>query len=418
KMQTADHSVPIGVRLLKLQLSTIEASIPPEAIQPFWTDGYRKSWGVKLHSTTSLEEIFQMLTLLEAAIKRDHLSSEFETTSELLNLNTQDNPSQNHVGLSGSAAVLPWVPDTTAAIALRMLDLDSAVSYMQNQKMERNGGDFMKPPSRFVAVKNAQELDPLETTGLDLFDGRWATGSGRRGRGRGSRGGSRGGRGRSRGGRVPRGISISSRIGFKDENEASRKNTRRGRTRGRGRGRGRRTVRSRQPSEGKGRSIPKENLLGSFSMLSNAKAATVEESPRSSGADEWGLENRRPYIDGDENSSGSQLDQSEDNEENGQPMDEEYDEQVPDYSRGYSGGSRPHGMIDDDVSEEEDEDVEGDDDGEEDDADRAVDDVDAEMDEDDDIGDDGEDGGDGGDGVEANADEDEGGSSYSSEYSD
>lgn len=84
-----------------------------------------------------------MLTLLEAAIKRDHLSSEFETTSKLLNLNTQDNPSQNHVGLSGSAAVLPWVPDTTAAIALRMLDLDSAVSYMQNQKMERNGGDFM-----------------------------------------------------------------------------------------------------------------------------------------------------------------------------------------------------------------------------------------------------------------------------------
>uniref|UniRef100_A0A0E0C5V6 Homeobox domain-containing protein n=1 Tax=Oryza meridionalis TaxID=40149 RepID=A0A0E0C5V6_9ORYZ len=415
KMQTADHSVPIGVRLLKLQLSTIEASIPPEAIQPFWTDGYRKSWGVKLHSTTSLEEIFQMLTLLESAIKRDHLSSEFETTSELLNLNTQDNPSQNHVGLSGSAAVLPWVPDTTAAIALRMLDLDSAVSYMQNQKMERNGGDFMKPPSRFVAVKNAQELDPLETTGLDRFDGRWATGSGRRGRGRGSRGGSRGGRGRSRGGRVPRGINNSSTVGFKDENEASRKNTRRGRTRGRGRGRGRRTVRSRQPSEGKGRSIPKENLLGSFSMLSNAKAATVEESPRSSGADEWGLENRRPYIDGDENSSGSQLDQSEDNEENGQPMDEEYDEQVPDYSRGYSGGSRPHGMIDDDVSEEEDEDAEGDDDGEEDDADRAVDDVDAEMDEDDDIGDDGEDGG---DGVEANADEDEGGSSYSSEYSD
>ncbi|KAF0917404.1 hypothetical protein E2562_017855 [Oryza meyeriana var. granulata] len=415
KMQTADHSVPIGMRLLKLQLSTIEASIPPEAIQPFWTDGYRKSWGVKLHSTTSLEEIFQMLTLLEGAIKRDFLSSDFETTTELLNLNTQDNTSQNHVGLSGSAAVLPWVPATTAAITLRMLDLDSAVSYIQNRK-ERDGGDFMKPPSRFVAVKNTQELEPLEPTGFDLYDGRWVVGSGRRGRGRGSRGGSRGGRGRSRGGRVPRGISSSSRIGFKDENEASRKSTRRGRTRGRGRRRGRRTVRPRQPSEGRGRSIPKENLLGSFSMLSNAKPATVEESPRSSGADEWGLENRRPYIEGDENSSGSQLDQSEDNEENGQPMDEEYDEQVPDYSRCYSGGSRPHGMIDDDESEEEDEDAEGDDDdGEEDDMDRAVDDVDAEMDEDDDIGDDGEDGG---DGVEANADEDEGASSYSSEYSD
>uniref|UniRef100_A0A0D9V401 Homeobox domain-containing protein n=1 Tax=Leersia perrieri TaxID=77586 RepID=A0A0D9V401_9ORYZ len=175
KMQTADPSVPIGMRLLKLQLSTIEASIPPEAIQPSWTDGYRKSWGVKLHSTTSLEEIFQMLTLLEGAIKRDYLSSDFETTTELLKLNTQDNASQNHLGLSGSAAVLPWVPSTTAAIALRMLDLDSAVTYIQNQKMERDGGDSMKLPSRF-AVKNTQELEPLESTGFDLYDGRCVAG--------------------------------------------------------------------------------------------------------------------------------------------------------------------------------------------------------------------------------------------------
>ncbi len=84
-----------------------------------------------------------MLTILEGAIRRDFLSSDFETTTELLNLSTQDSASRNTVPRSGSAAVLPWVPDTTAAIALRMLDLDSAVSYMQNQKMERNGGDFM-----------------------------------------------------------------------------------------------------------------------------------------------------------------------------------------------------------------------------------------------------------------------------------
>ncbi|KAG8055907.1 hypothetical protein GUJ93_ZPchr0001g29646 [Zizania palustris] len=419
KMQNADYSVPIGMRMLKLQLSNIEASIPPEALQPFWTDGYRKSWGVKLHSTTSLEEIFQMLTLLEGAIKRDYLSSDFETTTELLNLNTQYIVSRNHVGLSGSAAVLPWVPDTTAAIALRMLDLDSAISYMhQNQKMEREGRDYMKLPSRFAVVKNTQELEPSEPTGFDLYDGRCLPGSGRRGRGRGSRGGSRGGRGRSRGGRVPRGISSSSRIVFKDENttheKASRKNTCRGRVRGRGRRRGRRTVSPRQPSEGRSRSIPKENLLGSFSMLSNAKHATVEESPQSSGAEEWGLENRRPYIEGDANSSGSQSYQSEDNEENGQPMDEEYDEQVPDYSRGYSSGSRPLGMVDNQSEEDEDAemDAESDEDGEED--GRAIDDVDSEMDEDGEIGDDGEDGG---DGVEVNAEEGEGSTSYSSDYS-
>ncbi|KAL6615773.1 hypothetical protein ACP70R_038043 [Stipagrostis hirtigluma subsp. patula] len=419
-MQIADYSVPVGIRLLKLHLATIEASIPTEALQPFWTDGYRKSWGVKLYYTTSVQEIFQKLTLLESAIKRDHLSADFETTSELLK-NSHDIASENVVGLSGSAAVLPWVPDTTAAAMLRMLDLDSAVQYIQNQKMERDGGDFMKLPSRYTVAKGTQEAMPLEPTGIDLYDGRWLPSSGRRGRGRGSRGGGRGGRGRSRGGRVPRGISSSSRIKFKDDNVAyetvPRKSTRGGRTRGRGRGRGRRTVRPRQPAEGRARSIPKANLLGSFSMLSSSKPATVEESPQSSGADEWGLGNRMPYIEGDENSSASQSDQSEDNEENGQAMDEDYEEQVPDYSRSYSGGSRPHGIMDHET-DEEDEDAEGNGEGdeyvEEDDADQATDDIDVEMDEDDEIGDDGEDGG---DGVEMNADEDEGATSYSSDYS-
>ncbi|XP_062206469.1 homeobox-DDT domain protein RLT2-like isoform X2 [Phragmites australis] len=427
KMQIADYSVPIRMRLLKVQLASIEASIPSEALQSFWTDVYRKSWGVKLYSTKSIGEIFQLLTLLEGAIRRDYLSSDFETTSECLNSNSQDIPSQNPLGQAGSAAVLPWVPDTTAAVMLRMLDLDSAVSYIQNQKTERDGGDFMKLPSRYTVAKSTQETAPLEPIGFDLYDGRWLPSSGRRGRGRGSRGGSRGGRGRSRGGRVPRGISSSSRIEFKDDNvayeKAPRKNTRRGRTRGRGgRGRGRRTVRSRQPSEGRARSIPKANLLGSFSMLSSSKPTAVEESPQSSGADEWGLDNRRPYISGDENSSGSRSDRSEDNEENGQPMDEEYEEQIPDYSIGYSGGSTPHGMMStmDHETDEEDEDAEGDGEGdeyvEEDDADHAVDDVDGEMDDDDEMADDG-DGEDGGDGVEMNADEDEGATSYSSDYS-
>ncbi|CAM0882055.1 unnamed protein product [Alopecurus aequalis] len=455
KIQIADYSVPIGTRLLKLQLATIEASLPSEALQPFWSDGYRKSWGVKLHSAASVEEIFQMLTVLEGAIKRDYLSSDFETSNELLNSKTEDMPSHNPLGLS-ETVVLPWVPDTTAAVTLRMLDLDHAVSYIQNQKKERDGGDSAKLPSRYSVVKKTQDIEPLEPAGFDLYDARWPTSSGRRGRGRGSRGGSRGGRGRSRGGRVPRGTSSSSRIEFTDDNaayeeKAPRKNARRGRGRGRGRRRGRRTVRPRQPSaEGRGRSIPKANLLGSFSMLSNVKPLAVEESPRSSGAEEWGLESQRPYIEGDDNSSGSQSDQSEDNEENGQAMDEEYGEQAPDYSRAYSGGSRPHGMMDDET-EEDDEDAEGDaesddDDAEEDDLNHAAPDVDDEMDEDDDVGDDGDDGGDGvegnhaapdvddemdededddvgddgddgGDGVEGNADEDEGATSYSSEYS-
>jgi hypothetical protein len=58
-----------------------------------------------------------MLSVLEGAIKRDYLSSNFETTTELLNSKTQDT-TQNSVGGSASATVLPWVPDTTAAVAI------------------------------------------------------------------------------------------------------------------------------------------------------------------------------------------------------------------------------------------------------------------------------------------------------------
>lgn len=414
KMQIMDYSVAIGMILLKLQLASIEASIPSEALQSFWTDVYRKSWSVKLHATKSIAEIFQLLTVLEGAIRRDCFSSDFETTSDFLS--SQDTAPQDPVLPTGSGSVLPWVPDTTAAVMLRILQLDSAILYAQNQKMDRDGGGFMKLPSRYTVANSKQETTALESAGRDLYDGRWLPGSGRRGRGRGSRGGSRGGRGRSRGGRVPRGVSSSSRIEFKDDgityDKVPRKNARRGRGRGRGRRRGRRTVRPRQPSEGRARSIPKANLLGSFSMLSSSKPATVEDSPRSSGADEWGLETRIPYTEGegDENNSVSQSYQSEDNEENGQPMDEDYEGQVPDYSLGYSVESRPHGMISTmDETDDEDEDAE-------DDGDHTVEDVDAEMDEDDEIGDDG-DGQDGGDGGEMIADEDEGATSYSSDYS-
>ena len=90
----------------------------------------------------------QMLTMLEGAVKRGHLSYNFETTTELLNSNTQDT-NQNSVarsGSAGSATVLPWVPDTTAAVALRLLDLDSSISYTFHPKAasnkDREAGDF------------------------------------------------------------------------------------------------------------------------------------------------------------------------------------------------------------------------------------------------------------------------------------
>ncbi|KAL5232410.1 hypothetical protein ABZP36_031186 [Zizania latifolia] len=419
KMQISDNSVPIGLRLLKLLLAIIEASVPAEALKPFWTDVYRKSWGVKLYSTSSAGEVFEMLTVLEGAIRRDFLSTDFETTTELLNSNTQDLASENLVAHSGSAAILPWVPDTTAAVVLRLLDLDSAILYTLHQKVgsnkERGAAEFMKPPPRYTPAKAKQETERQGTSGFDRHELSLTPSNGRRGRGRGGRGGSRGGRSRSRGGKVPRGIGSSPKIAFRGNSavsyEKAPRKYARGGGRNRGRGRGLRTVRPRQPSDIGARSIPKENLLGSFSMLSNAKPRTTVESPQSSGAEEWGLE-RRPYVKDDGNSSASQSDGS--SEQNSEPMNEEYDEQLPDYRRDNSGSS-PHQMLDD-GSDDNDEDAQGDegeDVGEDYDAQHHVDEEndDSEMGEDDD-----EDNDDGGGGAE-NADDDEDGTSYSSEYS-
>ena len=38
----------------------LQASVPAEALLSFWTDGYRKSWGVKLYSASSAEEVLQV----------------------------------------------------------------------------------------------------------------------------------------------------------------------------------------------------------------------------------------------------------------------------------------------------------------------------------------------------------------------
>lgn len=43
----------------------MKASIPVEALHPFWDDEYRKSWGVELKFSSSAREIFQVCLFLE-----------------------------------------------------------------------------------------------------------------------------------------------------------------------------------------------------------------------------------------------------------------------------------------------------------------------------------------------------------------
>ncbi|WOL14533.1 hypothetical protein Cni_G23313 [Canna indica] len=419
KLQVSDSLLPIGIRLLKDQLSIIEVSIPAEALQAFWTEGYRKSWGVKLHSSSSAEELFQILTLLEAAIKREFLSTNFETTNELLSSGTIGVASENVAACAGSVPVLPWVPDTSAAVTLRLLELDSSISYTLHQKLESHKekeGNYFKFPSRYAVVNSLLEVEPMGTPNqVDYHnEGMWLdSGSGRRGRGRGNRG--RRGRGRWRGGRGLRGGTISSRSELRAENagifeKTTRKYTKRGRTRGRGHRRGLRTARPRQRSANRVSTVDKNSLLEGFTTAKCTMPARIEDSPESSGGEEWGISQiRKTYVEDEDNSHNSVGSES---DENGQASGEDYDDQAGYSARDdYGVEGRSTGLIDDET-EDDGGDMEADEVGE-DDLDCDGNDLDAYMDDDDDEID-----ADVGDEEGGNRDENDVATSFSSEFSD
>lgn len=79
---------------------------------------------------------FQVLTFLENAIKRDWLSSIFETTNELMDAsNSKKCVAIGPFGLE-TVITLPWIPPTTAAVALRLMEFDAAISYRLHQEVE------------------------------------------------------------------------------------------------------------------------------------------------------------------------------------------------------------------------------------------------------------------------------------------
>uniref|UniRef100_A0A1J3DDS1 Uncharacterized protein n=1 Tax=Noccaea caerulescens TaxID=107243 RepID=A0A1J3DDS1_NOCCA len=155
-------SSPLRIRLLKIQLALVEASLPPEGLQAFWTEDLRKSWGLKLLSSNSAQELHQVLTMLEVAVKRDFLSSNFETTSELLGLPEE--------ALAGGVNVLPWIPKTTGGVALRLYELDSSVVYTPDQNndphKDKESEDFVGLETNFL--RNVQENDVIEATPVQV----------------------------------------------------------------------------------------------------------------------------------------------------------------------------------------------------------------------------------------------------------
>ncbi|CAJ2642212.1 unnamed protein product [Trifolium pratense] len=161
-------SSPMRMRLLKILLSVVEVTLPQEALQPFWTERYRKSWSSKLEASSSTEDILQMLTALEGAIKREYLASDYETTSELLGSVCSSGCIPNDTIGGGRIHVLPWVPYTTAAVALRLMELDECAFYTSQQKLESKKdekvGIVVKLPSKYAAAKNSYDAGAIVTS--------------------------------------------------------------------------------------------------------------------------------------------------------------------------------------------------------------------------------------------------------------
>ncbi|XVF87431.1 hypothetical protein PTKIN_Ptkin18bG0119600 [Pterospermum kingtungense] len=152
---TLDSSLPLGIRLLKSLCALVEVSVPPEALDSIWTEGHRKIWGRKLSASSSADELLKILTNIESAIRRDYLSSNFETTKELLGSESDFTDS-----------VLPWIPQTTAAVALRLLELDAAIMYVKQEKVEpfenKEARAYIKLPSRTSLFIKNKELELKE----------------------------------------------------------------------------------------------------------------------------------------------------------------------------------------------------------------------------------------------------------------
>ncbi|KAI3800848.1 hypothetical protein L1987_28946 [Smallanthus sonchifolius] len=152
-----DITLPIRIRLNKSLLTFLEASVPSEALQSSLKEDNRDIWGSKLQGSRSSADLLQVLTWLECVIKRDYMSLEFETTEELLGTSGLSELVASGFG-SGLVPVLPWIPQTTAAVSLRLFELDSSFSYSPEQKAELN----MVQES----TDNVDEGSPLKLTFL------------------------------------------------------------------------------------------------------------------------------------------------------------------------------------------------------------------------------------------------------------
>nr|GMD93116.1 homeobox-DDT domain protein RLT1 [Ipomoea batatas] len=155
-------SCPLRIILFKALLSMLEVSIPSEAFQSSWTEDTRRIWGLNLHNSSSTEDLLQILTQLEGFVKQDYLSSNFETTKELLR-----HYASSRAPACQSVSQLPWIPLTTAAVALRLFEFDASVSFDPEPKAEPCNGlkvESFPSPMGYASINDIQKV---ESTALD-----------------------------------------------------------------------------------------------------------------------------------------------------------------------------------------------------------------------------------------------------------
>ncbi|XP_048614667.1 homeobox-DDT domain protein RLT1 isoform X2 [Brassica napus] len=152
--------LPFGVRLLKALLVFLEASVPDEAYESFWTEEKRKNWGFRLNASSSPEEFLQVLTYLESAIKKESLSSNFLSAKELFG-------AAGATADPGSVDVFPWIPKTVSAVALRLSDLDASIVYVKPEKPEPVPEDEKEQISLFPGNSLLKGKGPKEQEDQD-----------------------------------------------------------------------------------------------------------------------------------------------------------------------------------------------------------------------------------------------------------
>lgn len=305
---------PLRIRLLRALLTVIEVSVPSEALQSSWMENCRKTWGIKLHASLSAVDLLQILTEFEAVIKRFCLSTLFETTDELLAVSALSGRGVCDSADAGSVPQLPWIPQTTAAVALRLLELDGSISYTLDQKAElldnNEVEDFTKLPSRYAFMKNIEEVGQPEVhqgkhrkerNSADVANLYGISGyrQGVRGRGRVP-------------GRSQKRVTGSGKRNLRNVETLTDVLRQQGqRTNGQKLGRGRRTIRRRR--EEKREVQDQETLLSHFGNIGGLK--NFVESPRNSGGEWVGEEIEQMQIEGADNSNSLEAVESDDNDE-------------------------------------------------------------------------------------------------------